>query len=147
MTSAIALIKRFEGLRLEAYQDIGKIWTVGYGATGEGIHSGTVWTEAQAEADLEQRLDTLGAELAELLTVSAEPHQLAALLSFAYNVGIHALAGSTLLRRFNAGDVVGASDEFLRWNHVDGQVYPVLSLRRMTERRIFLDVTEPGGPT
>jgi lysozyme len=32
--AGIALIKRFEGLRLQAYQCPAGIWTIGYGHTG-----------------------------------------------------------------------------------------------------------------
>lgn len=31
----LELIKRWEGLRLEAYQDTGGIWTIGYGHTSD----------------------------------------------------------------------------------------------------------------
>jgi len=43
-------LKRDEGLRLSAYQDTRGIWTVGYGHAY--VHSGTVWTLAQAENQL-----------------------------------------------------------------------------------------------
>ena len=35
----------------------GKPWTIGCGATGEGISPSTVWTEAQIDADLDARLE------------------------------------------------------------------------------------------
>ena len=47
-------LKRDEGLRLSAYPDPlshGEPYTVGYGHTG-GVHPGTVWTQAQADAQL-----------------------------------------------------------------------------------------------
>ena len=33
--AGIALIERFEGLKLRAYQDGNGIWTIGYGHTGK----------------------------------------------------------------------------------------------------------------
>ena len=36
--AGIALIKEFEGCKLEAYPDFGGIWTIGYGHTGPGVH-------------------------------------------------------------------------------------------------------------
>lgn len=68
--------------------------------------------------------------------------QFDALCSFAYNLGIGALDGSTLLRLRKAGDVAGAADEFPRWVHaeVDGvkTVLPGLVSRRAAERALFL---------
>lgn len=52
MTTAnlIPDLERDEGLRLSAYQDTRGIWTVGYGHAY--VHPGTVWTQAQAAAQL-----------------------------------------------------------------------------------------------
>jgi lysozyme len=43
-------LKKDEGLRLRAYRDTVGIWTVGYGHAH--VAPGTVWTEAEAEAQL-----------------------------------------------------------------------------------------------
>lgn len=40
-----------EGLRLSAYQDTRGIWTCGYGHAY--VHPGTVWTQAQAQSQLQ----------------------------------------------------------------------------------------------
>lgn len=58
----IALIKRFEGCarrcrdgKFQAYPDPGTggaPWTIGWGATGPGIASGTVWSQAECDARL-----------------------------------------------------------------------------------------------
>ena len=45
----IALIKKWEGLELEAYQDIAGVWTIGYGHTASA-KPGLVWTDQNAEA-------------------------------------------------------------------------------------------------
>jgi len=42
--------------------------------------------------------------------------QQAVFIDFIHNKGEAALAGSTLLRKANAGDVAGACRENLRWN-------------------------------
>lgn len=76
-------------------------------------------------------------------------HQAAALISLAYNVGVGAhdgvkgdLADSTLLAKFNGGDIKDAADQFLVWNkaHVDGvlEVLAGLTARRKDERSLFL---------
>lgn len=54
--STIDLVKRFEGLKLKAYQDSVGVWTIGYGTTsragiGVQVRPGMTITEGQA-ADL-----------------------------------------------------------------------------------------------
>ena len=44
------MTKSFEGLRLEAYQDVAGVWTVGYGHTGPDLLAGMKISEADAEA-------------------------------------------------------------------------------------------------
>ncbi|HEX3672669.1 MAG TPA: glycoside hydrolase family protein [Rhizomicrobium sp.] len=69
-------------------------------------------------------------------------HQAAAMLSLAYNIGTGAFQGSTVLRKFNAGDIAAAADAFLMWDKgtVNGQktVIPGLLNRRTQERTLFL---------
>lgn len=36
----LALTRRFEGLRLDAYQDCAGVWTIGYGHTGADVTPG-----------------------------------------------------------------------------------------------------------
>jgi lysozyme len=134
------LIKPFEGCKLKAYPDPGTggdPWTIGWGATGEGIGPGVVWTQDQADNRL--LVDVLRVERAvrKLLTVSLADHQLAALISFAYNCGLRALGGSTLLRLVNAGDFPGASAQFPKWSRAGGRVMAGLVRRRAAERACF----------
>lgn len=54
---AANLAKRSEGCRLTAYwDDFGKVWTVGWGATGPDVREGTVWSQQHADYRLLQRL-------------------------------------------------------------------------------------------
>ncbi|MFH4317138.1 lysozyme, partial [Acinetobacter baumannii] len=73
-----------------------------------------------------------------LVHVSLSDRQVAALTSFAYNVGLGAFARSTLLKKLNAGDVRGAADEFLRWTRVGNRTVRGLVARRRAERDLFL---------
>ena len=61
-----------------------------------------------------------------------------ALIDFAYNVGIGALKSSTLLKKLNNSDFIGASDEFKKWNKGDGKVLKGLTIRRENERKLFI---------
>jgi len=57
-----------------------------------------------------------------------------ALVSWTYNVGAGAACKSTLVRKANAGDLVGACNEPPRWNRGGGRVIHGLSNRRGAER-------------
>ncbi len=55
--NGLALIKRFEGLRLTAYQDSVGVWTIGYGHTS-GVSEGQTITQTQADAYLRKRRES-----------------------------------------------------------------------------------------
>jgi lysozyme len=139
-SKALALIKQFEGCRLKAYPDPGTggdPYTVGWGATGPDIHPGTVWTQDQADNRLLLDVTRFARGVAKLVTVTLTEGQMAALISFAYNCGLRALGGSTLLRLVNAGDFAGASAQFGRWDRAAGKRLPGLTRRRAAERACF----------
>lgn len=136
---ALQLIKKSEGCRLGAYRPVpGDPWTIGWGATGEGIQRGTVWTQEQADADLQRRVTDLCAQVRELITAPVNDYQLGAMIDLAYNIGIGNFSKSTLLTLFNAGSALKAADEFLKWNKSHGVVLPGLVSRREEERVTYL---------
>lgn len=63
--------------------------------------------------------------------------QFDSLTRLAFNVGNGALAGSTLVRKLNAGDCHGAAREFDKWVYAKGKKLPGLVNRRAEERAIF----------
>jgi GH24 family phage-related lysozyme (muramidase) len=137
----IDLIKHFEGLRLEAYQCSANVWTIGYGTTytAKGpVRQGDRITESEAENLLMGDVRLFEQRVRDNVIVQMTQHQFDALVSFTYNVGSGALAGSTLLRKLNKLDIGGAADEFLRWNKADGKVIDGLTKRRKAERAMFL---------
>lgn len=116
----------------------GAPYTIGYGSTGSDIGPDTVWTLAQVKARYAaQSADFMG-KVARLVEVPINPMQLAMLTSLAYNTGIEAFRSSTLLKLLNAGDYLGAADQFPRWNKAQGKVMPGLVTRRAAERENFL---------
>jgi lysozyme len=136
--AGLTLTKNFEGCRLSAYADQGGVWTIGYGHTGPGVHAGLTITQDQADIFLQS--DTAGAVACvnKLVTGPIVQCQFDALVDFAFNLGCACLATSTLLRAVNAGDFVGAANEFLRWDHVGGMVVSGLLRRRQAESEMFL---------
>ena len=140
LAHAVALIKRWEGCKLEAYPDPGTggaPWTIGWGSTGPGIHKGVRWTQAQADDRLAQDVERFLKGVRSVVKRPATDAQLGAMTSLAYNIGASAFAKSTLLRKFNAGDIGGAAAEFLRWNRSGGKVMRGLTNRRADEKKVF----------
>lgn len=133
----LALIKRWEGLRLQAYLCPAGVWTIGYGHTGPDVTPGLVITEAYAEALLRQDLRTFEDGVSRLVTAPLTDNQFSALVSLAFNIGLGAFARSTLLRKLNAGDYAGAQAQFHVWNKAGGKVLPGLVNRRAGEAALF----------
>lgn len=151
---AVPLIMRFEGFRGAPYLDAVGVPTIGYGTTrymgGKEVtlHDPAI-SEAEARGYLEYdagaKLDYIWRD--SVLARVPTAHQVAAMLSLVYNIGLGAFVGSTLLKLFNTGDVTGAADQFPRWNkgHVDGRlaVLSGLTRRREAERTLFLTPDDP----
>lgn len=136
-----ALCKKWEGCKLTAYPDPAtgaEPWTIGYGSTGPGIVDGTIWTQAQADEDLQHRLQGILYRIESACPANASDNQLGACMSLAYNVGVNGFLMSILLRTWKAGDVIGAADQFLTWDKAAGRVMQGLLNRRQDERRVFL---------
>lgn len=72
-----------------------------------------------------------------LIPVPLYDYQLAALTSFAFNVGSGNLELSTLRRKILRGDIEGATGEFHRWVWAGGFKLPGLVRRRREEAEMF----------
>lgn len=137
--SAIALIKKYEGCRLQAYRDVVGKWTVGWGST-LGVTQGTHITQAQADAMLLNDVFDLSAQISKATNEAMlNDNQISALIDFAYNLGFGALFHSTLLREITQGkpkEQVAA--EFHRWIYAGGHVLEPLVWRRNDEAKLYL---------
>lgn len=137
--TALTLVKFYEGFRAKAYQDPVGIWTIGYGETGARAKPGATVTESEAADWLSNRLLNIATRIGRLVDVGLLPYEMAALLSFVYNVGDGAFAKSTMRKLINAGtDPNQVAAQFTRWNKAGGKVLPGLVKRREAERRLFL---------
>lgn len=132
-----ALIRHFEGCRLESYLCPAGVWTVGVGHTGPDVNPGMRITQAQADALLDKDLERFELGVAELVKVRLDQDESDALVSFAFNLGLGNLKSSTLLRKLNSGDFSGACAEFHKWTRADGKVLPGLVKRRAAEAALF----------
>ena len=136
--AGLELIESFEGLRLKAYQDSVGIWTIGYGHTGPEVVKGLEISRDQAEDLLRQDLATAERGVEAALGDVGNSNQFSACVSLAFNVGVHAFAGSSIVKLMKAGDMFGAADGFMQWNKAGGQVVKGLTRRREAERALFL---------
>lgn len=140
--NGINLIKQFEGCKLTAYQDSVGVWTIGYGWTqpveGKTVAKGMTITQQKASDLLTEGVAQYEKGVTNLVTVPVNQNQFDALVDFAYNLGVNALKGSTLLKKLNAGDYAGAANEFPKWNKAGGKELAGLTRRREAERSLFL---------
>ena len=131
----VPVVMLWEGTVLRSYKDPIGIVTACVGHTGPELRMGQTFTRDQCEAllyaDLLKHVDALDC----IRTPLAE-HQRAAFLSFAFNVGNKAFCNSTLVRKANAGDILGACAELSRWTLAGGRELPGLVKRRAAERQL-----------
>ena len=71
------------------------------------------------------------------IKVPVAQNQFDAMCSLAYNIGTGSFLKSTLLKKVNAGDFIGASEEFLKWNKSGGKELLGLTRRRKREQDLF----------
>lgn len=132
------LTKSSEGCKLIAYQDPVGVWTIGYGHTGPDVFDGLVITQSYAEKLLAKDIQEAGAHVNSVVDVDINQDKFDALVDFTFNLGPGRLDHSTLLKKLNAGDHFGASQEFDKWVFADGKVLAGLVKRRRAEKSLFL---------
>ena len=136
--AGLALIKQFEGCRLEAYRCSAGRWTIGYGHT-DGVKKGMKITQQQAELIFQNDIVLFSKSVSNVIgSVNLNQNQFDALISFAYNCGIGNLKKSTLLMRIkeNPNDErIGY--EFLRWTYSNGRYLAGLARRRKAEAELY----------
>lgn len=139
--NCVEMIKRFEGFRSEAYQDVAGVWTIGYGFT-QGVKQGDTITEDEATLRLEDELSRFAFLLESCLTHLTNQNQFDAMLSLSYNIGMGNFKASSVLSNHNRGDSVLAAQSFNLWNHAGGKVVPGLTARRAAEAALYQKGTD-----
>lgn len=150
------LLRSFEGYhdelpdgRCRAYRCPSGVLTIGYG-TIHGVYEGMIWTREQAEAAMRAEVADVETAVERLVTVDIAQNEFDALVLLAYNIGFgdDGLAGSTVLKRLNAGDRAGAAEAFKMWTKGRDAAntlveLPGLVTRRAREATLFL---KPDAP-
>lgn len=131
------LVMVWEGKKNEAYLDPVGIPTACYGYT-HGVQLGQLYTDAECENLLHSELAVAERAVDRLITHPIAPETKASLISFTYNVGEGNLRRSTLRRKMNAGDVVGACYELPKWIYAKGRKLQGLVNRRKEEMHMCL---------
>lgn len=146
-------LKAKETLQLKAYLCPAGVWTCGWGTT-RGVLSDTVWTIEEAQEAFDMDIAYAEALVRKHVTHEMTQGQFDAFVSIFQNVGpgradrpgvqgrdgIACLRNgqpSTLLRKFNAGDIAGAEAEWPRWCSPGTNYERGLRKRRYEELSMF----------
>lgn len=127
-----------EGRVLKTYRDIVGVLTYCDGAT-ENAQAGRAYTPAECDAQLDRDLERHAAGIARCVPMERlTDGQKVAFVDAAFNIGVSAFCGSSMARKANAGDMVGACDALLLWNRAGGREVAGLTKRRQRERELCL---------
>lgn len=113
-------IANLEGCRAKAYQCSANVWTIGLGHTN-GIKAGDTVTIEQIANNFVKDISTAESVVRQSLETDVNQAQFDVLVSFVFNLGSGNFKNSTLLKKINSGDLLGACREFSRWVYVNGK--------------------------
>lgn len=142
---AADLCKVFEGFRAKPYLCPAGVPTIGYGSTYyqngnkvELFHPPMSKEQAEQLLLFELNHTYLPGVLRQCPNLLHEkPGRLAAIVDFAYNLGVGRLQTSTLKRKIIAKDWEGAKEQLMLWTRGGGKVLPGLVKRRSAEVRLM----------
>ncbi|MBQ8938363.1 MAG: lysozyme [Bacteroidaceae bacterium] len=134
----IAYIRKAEGCRLAAYQDVAGVWTIGFGHT-KGVKAGDRITQYQADQWLREDLAVFEAVANRCKRIDTQG-KFDAVLDFIYNCGPEKFDKSTLKRYIEAGrKTADIQREFLKWVNSGGRPLDGLYSRRIWEAARFAE--------
>lgn len=147
----LELIQQWEGFKLNVYKDSAGLPTIGVGhlLTRSELTSGKIVIDGvpvQYAGGLtnQQVIDLLSQDVKPAeqavngsVTVPLNQNQFDALVSFAFNVGVGAFTGSTLLKVLNQKQYDQVPAQLLRWVRSGGQVVQGLVNRRDNEIKLW----------
>lgn len=132
-----------------------QLYSIGYGHQIQPNESNLLRetiTQNKALELFEKDIKNIRNELNRVVKVPLNKNQQLAILSLRYNIGADAFGKSTLLRKLNQSDFIGAALEFKNWRLSEGKISNGLVLRRERERVLFskpvgLPVPSQSTPT
>jgi lysozyme len=146
MTAVVPEIQQFEGYRSVPYHDIHGVLTVCNGHTGPDVVVKKVYSQSEC-ADLTAKDASKAAD--GILKVSPHlkyhPMQLAAAISFGYNVGVGNYAKSSVASNFNTGNFQAGCSALLKYTYSGGVYSKGLDARRHYEYDICTSTLTPKG--
>lgn len=130
--TGLALIADLEGCRTSPYQCSAGIWTNGIGHTA-GVTPHSHLTERQAAVNLVEDVGRVERGIDACMPVAMPSPVYDAVVSFAFNVGVHAACTSTLAGFIRQQNWRPACGQLVRWVYVRGQRNQGLVNRRARE--------------
>ena len=136
---ATPLAVKWEGVKTVTYLDPIGIPTACVGQTGPHIRMGQSFTRAECFAMLDTTQRAKAAELDRCITAELAPHEAAAVLDLAFNVGTGAVCRSTMVRLINQGRPARVwCHELDKWVFAGGIRWQGLVNRRADAKRVCL---------
>lgn len=132
---ATPFIGQWEGVRLKAYKDVVGVPTICFGDT-HGVRLGDIVTMDECLSRLQRDVRSFYVEISGCMTNQSIPVGVqASMLELAYNVGSGPVCASTMMRKANRGDYIGACKELRRWVMAGGKRWSGLENRRADSKR------------
>jgi GH24 family phage-related lysozyme (muramidase) len=150
--AGFALLRNWEGCILFAYDDandrrvnpgdriLGTL-TIGYGHTGTDVFPGLMWSQEQAETALENDVSVVATQVRPLITAQLNNNQFSALVCFAYNIGLNAFAGSSVLHLVNQLQPSSVPTHMIAWDKatINGVLTVMRGLKNRREAEIAVE--------
>lgn len=133
--TALVAIVLHEGYKGDAYIPLaGDVPTIGFGTTS-GVKLGDRITPEKALQVAMKDVQQFEGAIKSCVTVPLSQNEYDAFTSLAYNIGSGAFCKSTLVKKLNANDYIGACNEILKWDKYQGKPLDGLTKRRQEEHK------------
>lgn len=133
----IEMITKYEGFSAKPYNDRGNL-AIGYGHQIKSGEKFTTITKEDAKRLLQEDLKNAENSVRKYILPAIKQNEFDALVSFTYNLGGGSLQKSTLRKKVNEGDKIGASREFGKWIKSGDDLPAGLVKRRNAEKERYL---------
>lgn len=97
------------------------VWTICLGVTGKDIVAGMEWNNGQCLERMRPMIQQFSDAIMTCIVVPIFAREHLAFLSLAWNIGTPAFCRSTVVKRVNRQDYVGACDAILVWKRAGGK--------------------------